>query len=107
MPPNSASFSKIDQIVLKKYTSVPKAIMKRVRVASIHLFSPEKERVMDREIMTVEQVADYLQISKKSVYQLVHEGKLPASKVLNKWRFNRHSIRQWIASNQSTTQEHA
>lgn len=58
---------------------------------------------MDREIMTVEQVADYLQISKKSVYQLVHEGKLPASKVLNKWRFNRHSIKQWIASNQSTT----
>ena len=62
---------------------------------------------MDREIMTVEQVADYLQISKKSVYQLVHEGKLPASKVLNKWRFNRHSVKQWIASNQSTTQEHA
>jgi excisionase family DNA binding protein len=29
---------------------------------------------MEREIMTVAQVADYLQISKKSVYQLVHEG---------------------------------
>jgi len=80
--------------------------MKRIMVAGIYLLA-EKERVMDREIMTVEQVADYLQISKKSVYQLVHEGKLPASKVLNKWRFNRHSIKQWIASNQSTTQEHA
>jgi len=62
---------------------------------------------MDREIMTVEQVADYLQISKKSVYQLVREGKLPACKVLNKWRFNRHTVKQWITANQSTTQEHA
>jgi len=58
---------------------------------------------MDREIMTVAQVADYLQISKKSVYQLVHEGKLPACKVLNKWRFNKLSVRQWFSDNQSNT----
>ena len=60
------------QIVLKKYTYVPKATMEGLEVLSIYLLQ-EKERVMDREIMTVEQVADYLQISKKSVYQLVHE----------------------------------
>lgn len=59
---------------------------------------------MDREIMTVEQVADYLQISKKSVYQLVHEGKLPACKVLNKWRFNKNVVIQWITDSQSNTQ---
>ncbi len=53
---------------------------------------------MEREIMTVAQVADYLQISKKSVYQLVHEGKLPASKVLNKWRFDRSLVKQWIST---------
>ncbi len=65
--------------------------MKTVTVLSIYLL-PEKGRVIDQEIMTVEQVADYLQISKKSVYQLVHEGKLPACKFLDKWHFNRHSV---------------
>jgi excisionase family DNA binding protein len=53
---------------------------------------------MEREIMTVEQVADYLQISKKSVYQLVRKGELPACKVTNKWRFNRTAVQQWISS---------
>jgi excisionase family DNA binding protein len=55
---------------------------------------------MKREIMTAVQVADYLQISKKSVYSLVKEGKLPASKVLNKLRFNKEVVDQFLANNQ-------
>ena len=60
---------------------------------------------MDREIMTVAQVADYLQISKQSVYQLVRQKKLPACKVLNKWRFNKSLVNQWISVNQTTIEE--
>ena len=55
---------------------------------------------MKREIMTATQVADYLQISKKSVYNLVKEGKLPASKVLNRLRFNKKVVGQFLAKNQ-------
>jgi excisionase family DNA binding protein len=55
---------------------------------------------MKREIMTVVQVADYLQISKKSVYSLVKEGKLPASKVLNRLRFSKEVVDQFLANNQ-------
>jgi excisionase family DNA binding protein len=62
----------------------------------------QRRDVMEREIMTVAQVADYLQISKKSVYQLVHEGKLPASKVLNKWRFDKHLVKQWVSKGERT-----
>ena len=47
---------------------------------------------MEREIMTIEQVADYLQMSVKSVYKLVKTKKVPATKVLNKWRFHRDSV---------------
>ena len=57
---------------------------------------------MDREIMTIAQVAEYLQISKKSVYQLVHKRKLPACKVLNKWRFDKNLVKQWVSTSQST-----
>lgn len=51
--------------------------------------------------MTVAQVADYLQISKKSVYQLVHEGKIPACKVMNKWRFDKNLVKEWVSNGQS------
>jgi excisionase family DNA binding protein len=47
---------------------------------------------MERRIMTVEEVATYLQISKRSVYKLIKEGKLPATRILNKYRLNRESI---------------
>jgi excisionase family DNA binding protein len=52
----------------------------------------------EREIMTVDQVADYLLISKKSVYKLVKEKKLPVYKVINKLRFSRDLVRNWIAN---------
>jgi excisionase family DNA binding protein len=55
---------------------------------------------MKREIMTVVQVADYLQISKKSVYNLVKEGKLPASLVLNRLRFSKEVVDQFLNNNQ-------
>jgi len=55
---------------------------------------------MKREIMTAEQVADYLQISKKSVCNLVKQGKLPASKVLNRLRFSKEVVDQFITNNQ-------
>ena len=55
---------------------------------------------MKREIMTVIQVADYLQISKTSVCSLVKEGKLPVSKVLNKLRLSEEIADQFVVNNQ-------
>lgn len=51
---------------------------------------------MVRSVMTIEQLADYLQIGKRSLYKLAREGKIPAKKILNKWRFERHQIDAWI-----------
>ncbi|MDY7034398.1 MAG: helix-turn-helix domain-containing protein [Thermodesulfobacteriota bacterium] len=51
---------------------------------------------MDKNVMTIEQVADYLQISVKSVYKLVRNGNIPATKVLNKWRFHRDLVDKYI-----------
>jgi len=52
--------------------------------------------VMNDDIMTVDEVAEYLKVSKKSIYRLVKSGKLPAKKVLNKWRFSRDRVKEWI-----------
>jgi excisionase family DNA binding protein len=51
---------------------------------------------MVRSVMTIEQLADYLQIGKRSLYRLAREGKIPAKKILNKWRFDRYQIDAWI-----------
>ncbi len=48
------------------------------------------------EILTIEEAADFLRLSKRSVYRLLKEGKIPAAKVMHKWRFEREQLRQWI-----------
>lgn len=56
---------------------------------------------MERRIMTVEDVASYLQISKRSVYKLIREGKLPATRILNKYRLDRENIHSLIRENRN------
>ncbi len=48
------------------------------------------------DIMTVQEVADYLRLSKDSVYKLVKTGELPAAMILNKLRFNRASVEEYF-----------
>ena len=51
---------------------------------------------MDNEILTIEQAAEFLQLSKRSVYKLLRQGKIPGRKVLNKWRFEKENLRRWL-----------
>jgi len=49
------------------------------------------------EIMTIEELAKYLKISKSSMYKLCQEGKVPGHKVGRHWRFQREIIDRWLA----------
>ena len=49
------------------------------------------------DIMTIEEVANYLRIPVSSVYKLAQEGKIPAQKVGRHWRFHRPTLTKWIA----------
>ena len=51
---------------------------------------------MEKEIMTIEEAATYLKLGKRSIYKLVKDGKFPAKKVLNKWRFEKESLKAWV-----------
>ncbi|MBW1801938.1 MAG: helix-turn-helix domain-containing protein [Deltaproteobacteria bacterium] len=51
---------------------------------------------MEKEIMTIEEAAAYLKLGKRSIYKLVKDGKFPAKKVLNKWRFEKESLKAWV-----------
>lgn len=48
------------------------------------------------EVMTISDLAEYLQVSKSSLYKLVQQGKVPGQKVGKHWRFHKHSIDDWL-----------
>ena len=48
------------------------------------------------DVMTIEQLADYLQIAKSTLYKLAQEGRIPAQKVGKHWRFHRDAIDGWL-----------
>ena len=51
---------------------------------------------MPTDIMTIDEVAEYLRINKKTAYRLASDQKLPGFKVGGAWRFRRSEIESWI-----------
>ncbi|MFH1998272.1 MAG: helix-turn-helix domain-containing protein [Planctomycetota bacterium] len=49
-----------------------------------------------REILTIDELAAYLKISKSTLYKLVREGKIPSQKVGRHWRFRKEAIDRWL-----------
>jgi len=47
-------------------------------------------------VLTISELADYLQVSKSSLYKLAQEGKVPGQKVGKHWRFRRETIEKWL-----------
>lgn len=52
----------------------------------------------DDEIFTLDEVAAYLKVGKRTVYRLAASKKIPAFKVGGAWRFKRQDINRWIAA---------
>lgn len=48
------------------------------------------------EIMTLQQVAEYLKFSKDKVYQMANAGRIPAIKIGKQWRFDKNDLEKWI-----------
>jgi len=51
---------------------------------------------MTEKWLTIEQIADYLQVSKEKMYKLCQRGKMPASKVGGQWRFDLKEVDAWV-----------
>jgi excisionase family DNA binding protein len=54
---------------------------------------------MPEQLLTLEQVAEYLNVDKFTVYRLLNDKELPAFKVGNQWRFKRKMIENWLMKN--------
>ena len=54
---------------------------------------------MQENLLTADQVANYLKVDKFTVYRLVSQKKIPAFKVGSQWRFKRTMIDAWLLKN--------
>jgi len=59
--------------------------------------SHEPNEENELSVMTVEQVAAYLQVGKRTIYNLAASGDMPAAKIGDQWRFYRPEIDRWLA----------
>jgi excisionase family DNA binding protein len=52
-------------------------------------------------LMTLEEVATYLRLSKDTIYRLAHAAKIPASKLGSQWRFRKEDVDAWFERNKN------
>jgi PTS system nitrogen regulatory IIA component len=48
------------------------------------------------ELFTTRQLAEYLQLSERTVYRLLEQGEIPAIKVGGHWRFRKSAVDEWL-----------
>ena len=79
-----------DQVTATLVTPHPPATHKRVQLptnGASHKISADR-RTAGSEVITLEELAYYLRISKSTVYRCVRLGQLPAFRVGRQWRVN-------------------
>jgi excisionase family DNA binding protein len=52
-----------------------------------------------KELMTLEEVGNYLRVTNKTIYRLLERSGIPATKVGHQWRFDKAAINVWLSQN--------
>jgi PTS system nitrogen regulatory IIA component len=52
--------------------------------------------MVEETILTIEEVAQYLRVSERTVYDWAQKGEIPSGKIGTAWRFKRAEIEQWV-----------
>ena len=51
---------------------------------------------MEDNILTIEEVAKYLRVSERTVYDWAQKGEIPSGKIGTVWRFKKSEIEKWV-----------
>ena len=49
-------------------------------------------------LFTLQQAANFLGVHRNTLYKLAQQGKIPAAKVGNQWRFEQEGLTVWIGT---------
>jgi PTS system nitrogen regulatory IIA component len=52
--------------------------------------------MLSNDILTIEEVAKYLRVSERTVYEWAQKGEIPAGKIGTVWRFKKTDIERWV-----------
>ena len=59
----------------------------------------------DRRFMTVQEVSEYLRVSRATIYRLVKECKIPVSRIGKHFRFRKRTIDEWLTHMEKKNQD--
>jgi excisionase family DNA binding protein len=57
---------------------------------------PRGGRTTHNEILTIDEVAEYLRLTPQTIYKWAQEKRIPAVKLGKEWRFRRSIIDRWF-----------
>ncbi|WP_147615898.1 PTS sugar transporter subunit IIA [Treponema pectinovorum] len=60
---------------------------------------------MEDDILTIEEVAKYLRVSERTVYDWAQKGEIPSGKIGTVWRFKKTEIEKWVNERLSSNQK--
>ena len=52
--------------------------------------------MIDDSILTIDEVAKYLRVSERTVYDWANKGEIPSGKIGTVWRFKKSEIEKWV-----------
>ena len=58
---------------------------------------------MDKNVMTLDEAAEFLRTPKSTLYKMLVANKIPAKKVGRQWRFNRGDLDHWLSQESKDT----
>jgi len=48
------------------------------------------------ELMTVDDLAEYLKVKRRTIYDWLKHNKIPALRLVGQWRFKKNTIDAWL-----------
>jgi excisionase family DNA binding protein len=71
-----------------------------------HFFYDKLSAIMDAEtLMTITELAGYLKVTRRTIYEWLKRRKIPAVKLVGQWRFKKDKIDQWLERQTERSQE--
>ena len=61
--------------------------------------------MIEEDILTIDEVAKYLRVSERTVYDWAQKGEIPSGKIGTVWRFKKSDIEQWVNTRLSGSQK--
>jgi excisionase family DNA binding protein len=55
-----------------------------------------RKTMMNSGLMTIEDLAGYLKVTRRTIYDWLKHNKIPAVKLIGQWRFKKDKIDAWI-----------